>query len=477
MPMGKRRHPMYEGAALLADPIYDYIQFTVPTDGDPDERTEKDLIDTPWMQRLRRVHQLQSSFWVFPSAEHSRFQHSLGTMHMAGRFADRLYPSLKREFGRHCPSQPFVKELLRVTGLVHDIGHGPFSHFFDHHFLEPTYGRGTTHEVLGQQIVVQKLADCIRRIRRSPDPEGAFAAQEELDPEYVAFLIRKPEAGPGRMPAWLRTLQPVFSGIYTADNMDYIQRDAYMTGFSLDLVDIDRLLYYTFVTRDGLTLHKSGSSALRRFVNARFTMYADVYYHRTNRAMDLHMQEIFAETIGLLYPFDPRADLDRYLGVSDWSLLEGVRQWVGDPDPRKRALALEWSRLVGREVKWKMAYDHMETMDDPRAKKFVSAHELERAIRETLPPGLAAIEFKVDVAHQDPRPLNPWTEETKKILIYDPATDRASSQPVQDLFRYIPAKVAHYRVFTLDHAHDAELSHATQGVLGGPGDSAIPTNV
>ena len=207
MPAGKRRHPMYEGVALLADPIYGYVHFTVPIEGRADERTEKDLIDTPWMQRLRRVHQLQSSFWVFPSAEHSRFQHSLGTMHMAGRFADRLYPSLKQAFDR-CPSFALVKELLRVTGLVHDIGHGPFSHFFDHHYLEPACG--TTHEGLGQQIVTEKLADLIRGIRRSPD--GAFKPGETLEPEHVAFLVRRPEAGAERLPGWLRTLQPVFSG-------------------------------------------------------------------------------------------------------------------------------------------------------------------------------------------------------------------------------------------------------------------------
>jgi uncharacterized protein len=472
MPAGKRRHPMYEGVALLADAIYGYIHFTVPIDGRAEEGTEKDLIDTPWIQRLRRVHQLQSSFWVFPSAEHSRFQHSLGTMHMAGRFADRLYPSLKQAFDR-CPSFSLVKELLRVTGLVHDIGHGPFSHFFDHHYLEPVYG--ITHEGLGQHIVTERLADLIRRIRRSPD--GPFKAGEALEPEHVAFLMRRPENGTERWPGWLRTLQPIFSGIYTADNVDYIQRDAYMTGFSLDLVDIDRLLYYTFVTPEGLILHKSGSSALRRFVNARFTMYADVYYHRTNRAMDLHMQEIFEETVRLLFPFDPRQELDRYLGVSDWSLLEGVRRWLDEADPRKRALGEEWSRIVGREVKWKMAYDHMETMDDPRAKRFVDATELEAEVRKALPPRLASLPLKVDVARQDPRPLNPWTEETKKILIYDPATDRASPQPVQDLFRYIPARVAHYRIFALDHAHDDALARATQTVLGGPGNQAISTNV
>lgn len=472
MPAGKRRHPMYEGVALLADPIYGYVHFTVPIERQTNERTEKDLLDTPWLQRLRRVHQLQSSFWVFPSAEHSRFQHSLGTMHMAGRFADRLYPFLKQAFDR-CPSFALVKELLRVTGLVHDVGHGPFSHFFDHHYLEPVCG--ITHETLGQQIVEEKLADLIRRIRRSP--EGPFRPGESLEPEHVAFLIRRPEAGADRLPGWLRTLQPIFSGIYTADNMDYIQRDAYMTGFSLDLVDIDRLLYYTFVTPEGLVLHKSGSSALRRFVNARFTMYADVYYHRTNRAMDLHMQEIFAETVKRLFPFNPRQELDRYLGVNDWSLLEGVRQWCEAADPRTRALGEEWSRIVGRQVKWKMAYDHMETMDDPRAKKFVDAAELEAEIRRALPSALASLPFKVDVARQDPRPLNPWTEEAKKILIYDPATDRASPQPVEDLFRYIPARVAHYRIFALDHAHDDALARATQTVLGSAGGPAISTNV
>ena len=474
MPVGKRRHPMYEGIALLADPIYGYIQFTVPIEGQPDERTEKDLVDTPWVQRLRKIHQLQSSFWVFPSGEHSRFQHSLGTMHMAGRFADRLYPSLKQVFGRHCPSQAFVKELLRITGLLHDIGHGPFSLFFDQNFLEPCYG--LTHEVIGQRIVVERLGQYIRAIRRSPD--GPFDPNEVLQPEHVAFLMRKPTPGiADQAPRWLQTLQPVFSGIYTADNMDYIQRDAYMTGFSLDMVDIDRLLYYTFVTDKGLTLHKSGSSTLRRFVNARFTMYADVYFHRTNRAVDLHMAEIFQETIRVLFPFDPGEALNEYLGVSDWSLWEGVQRWVNDDDPRKRALGAEWAKILNREVKWKMAYDHMETMDEPRGKKFWSARDLEEAIRKHLPEPLRGIEFKVDMARQDPRPLNPWTEETKKILIHDPATGRASPSPVADLLRYVPAQVAHYRIFATDHSHDAELAAATQAALAGQNQEAFGTNL
>src|SRR6266545_7586863 len=125
--MGQPEDPNapYDGSALIADPIHKYVSFTVPfANPDPSEKTEKDLIDSPWVQRLRYIYQLQSARWVYPSAEHSRFQHSLGVMHVAGRFARHLYPSLAKVIP-DLPSFPYVEELLRVTALLHDIGHGP----------------------------------------------------------------------------------------------------------------------------------------------------------------------------------------------------------------------------------------------------------------------------------------------------------------------------------------------------------------
>jgi len=281
---------VYRGKALIADPIYQYAWFTVPSSDYPKELTEKDLIDSPWVQRLRRINQLQSARWVYPAAEHSRFQHSLGTMHVAGEFGRYLYPSLK-EICRDIPSLNYIEELLRIAGLLHDVGHGPYGHFFDDHFLNQYE---ITPEDIGKLIITKKLGNIIRQIRRSP--AGIFHNGECLDPNHVAMLIKMPTGGDTRLPAWLQLLRQLFSGIYTVDNLDYVQRDAYMTGFSLDIVDITRLRFYTFFTKDGLTLHQAGISALSRFLNARLNLYTNVYFHRTTRALDLHLQEIFRDS-------------------------------------------------------------------------------------------------------------------------------------------------------------------------------------
>jgi HD superfamily phosphohydrolase len=114
-----------------------------------------------------------------------------------------------------------------------------------------------------------------------------------------------------------------------------------MTGFSLDMVDIPRLRYYTFFTSEGLTLHQSGISALGRFLNARINLYSNVYFHRTTRALDLHLQEIFHDTMKLIFPGNPLNNLNTYLHCDEWSLFNEVQSWMEEKNSQKKKLADE----------------------------------------------------------------------------------------------------------------------------------------
>src|ERR1700730_8910898 len=182
-----RRHP-FAAVNLISDPLHGYIELTKRLSraeseaaGLPAEDTaEEDLLDSAWLQRLRRISQLQSARWVFPTAEHSRFTHGLGVMHEASLWARHLYPSLRARLvgdGVDPPSEGLVVETLRIAGLLHDVGHGPFAHFFDEHVLaafpapdDPRRRPGKTlsHEDLSQLIIERELGATIRGLRRAP---------------------------------------------------------------------------------------------------------------------------------------------------------------------------------------------------------------------------------------------------------------------------------------------------------------------
>ncbi|MEK7285936.1 MAG: HD domain-containing protein [Nitrospirota bacterium] len=451
------RQALYENLALISDPIHRYIPFTVPYKKE-ETVTEKTLIDSAWVQRLRYINQLQSARWVFPSAEHSRFVHSLGVMHVAGRFAKQIYPSLKEQ-NSDCPSFCFIESLLRVTGLVHDIGHGPFCHFFDDHFLN---GYDLTHEKLGQWIVKEELAPILKEIKRSPS--GEYASGEELCPNQIAFLIGKELEKTNKtekMPRWLVMLKPLFSGVFTVDNLDYVLRDAYMCGVAERQIDLDRLIYYTFFTKEGLTLHKAGLPALRMFLNARSFLYSNVYFHRTTRALDMHLQDIFPETMKLLFPYNPLQNREQYLALTDWSLLIAVSSWKGAKSAIKRSLFFEWQKIFLRDIKWKMSYD-MTFSSIGGDNILVKASDLENGIRARLPKTLKRVAFRVDMAIQDPRPMNPLMMGDRQLYVYNPSNQSVSKEALIELMDALPATLTQCRIFTHNHDHDLFFSRVAE---------------
>ncbi|MCZ6622726.1 MAG: HD domain-containing protein [Deltaproteobacteria bacterium] len=467
--MAQTMESEYEGTALVADPIHRYIQFTVPQK--KGEVTEKDLIDSPWVQRLRYIYQLQSARWVYPSAEHSRFQHSLGAMHLAGEFAKHLYPSLHRVLGNECPSACFIEEYMRVTGLLHDVGHGPFGHFFDHNFLVDFK---ITHEDIGQTIIQDKLGELIRQLRRSPS--GPFMPGEELKPEDIAFPIKKDAKEDHRKPKWLRLLQPLTSGIFTFDNLDYVSRDSYMCGVAVGPIDRERLMHYTFFSPKGLTLHKAGNAALTMFLNARLYLYTNVYYHRTTRAIDLHLRDIFPDTMRIIFAGNPLENMENYLHLTDWSLLEEVSRWRYSKG-QNEALAQEWGRILDRDIKWKMAYDRTLSLNElSYGMALIQDSDWEKRIRASLPSSEHDLVFRVDMATQDPRPENPFAMGKKQIYIFDPSTGEITKGSLSELFEFIPSKVVQFRVFALDHESDHLLAEVAERTLKG-GSPAVKTSV
>ncbi|HSE92032.1 MAG TPA: HD domain-containing protein [Methylomirabilota bacterium] len=461
----------YEGRGLIADPIHQYIQYTRPG-GIPGEATEQDVIDTPWVQRLRRIPQLQSARWVFPAAEHSRFQHSLGAMHLAGRLAQQLYPSLRAIFPDG-PSGPLLEELLRMAGLLHDVGHGPFGHFFDDNFL---VDYELTHELVGQRIIRESLGGVLRALRRSPS--GAFNADEWIDPEWICYLMGKAYTQPLEShPKWLPFLKPLLSGVFTADNMDYVLRDAYMCGVAVGPIDVERIIYYAFFSEKGLTLNRAGLGAFIMFLNARFYMYTNVYYHRTTRGIDLHLKEIFRDTMRLAFPIDLRQELHPYLHLTEWTLLEEVGRWHHAEEPEKKALGAEWQQILERRLKWRMSHEVVLDLFEPkRGQAFLDAETVERRVRMFLPARLRDFPFRIDMALQDPRPLNPLKMGDRQIYVYDASRSEVAAEPLTELLKYLPGKVAQCRIFATHHEHDADLAIALQRALEEE-PSSIVTNV
>jgi HD superfamily phosphohydrolase len=466
----------YQGRGLIADPIHQYILYTRPG-AVPGEATEQDVIDTPWVQRLRRIPQLQSARWVFPAAEHSRFQHSLGAMHLAGRMARQLYPSL-RAIVPDAPSEPLVDELLRMAGLLHDVGHGPFGHFFDDNFL---VDYELTHELVGQRIIREELGDIIRGLRRSP--AGVFQGGEQIDPEWICYLMGKAYTQPLEShPRWLPFLKPLLSGVFTADNMDYVLRDAYMCGVAVGPIDIERIMYYSFFSEKGLTLDRSGLGAFIMFLNARFYMYTNVYYHRTTRGIDLHLKEIFRDTMRIAFPYDLRKELHPYLHLTEWTLLEEVGRWHDAPDrephaDEKRRLGGEWRHILDRRLKWRMSHEVILDLFEPkRGQGFLDAETVERRVKLHLPAPLRDVPFKIDMALQDPRPLNPLKMGDRQIYVYDAATGEVAAEPLTELLKYLPGKVAQCRIFAMSHQHDAALAAALKRALDVDADTVV-TNI
>jgi hypothetical protein len=348
-------------------------------------------------------------------------------MHEAGLWARALYPSLRSALaaepdGASIPSEGLVTETLRMAGLLHDVGHGPFAHFFDDHVLaafeapaDPRRpdAKRLTHEDLSGMIIGE-LGALLRGLRRAPGAvaeRDALREDEVVEPAWVAFLIAKPALSDPAMPRWVRWLAPLLSGVFTVDNLDYVRRDAYLTGVTAGPVDVERLRRYCFVGRDGLTLYEPGLGALEMFLSARRFMYQQVYFHRTVRAIDLDLAEVFGPSIRAIFGDGSPADrLPAYADLDEYALLHQAARWGrgldvieaggSEPEPGDGRIGPEvaaaWRAILLRQPTWR-------SEAEVRA-EYEAGESVDRVIATlgTAEPGRVAI----DLAVVDARPAD-----------------------------------------------------------------------
>jgi hypothetical protein len=268
--------------AEIRDPVHGYVKMT---------EVERDLIDTPFVQRLRRVHQLAGSYLVYPGAVHTRFDHVVGAMHVAGQIAESVAPT--SGIG---PDQ--VQE-VRIAALLHDVGHGPFSHMYEEVLADRT---DVTHEDISQRIVLETpIRDVLER--------NGFSAKK-----MSAFAVGKQRGRPLFM-------NEIIAGGLSADIMDYLLRDSYFTGVEYGKVDIRRVIDSLQVAEGRLAVENAALYAFEALLLARYEMFKAVYFHRTVRAAELMLvqsMKLADDVLGLT----DLSDLDSYLELTDEIVLQ-----------------------------------------------------------------------------------------------------------------------------------------------------------
>lgn len=308
---------------VFRDPVHNYITVNHPV--------IYDLINSKEFQRLRRVKQVSTTVFTFHGAEHSRFSHCLGVYEIARRVTEI--------FDAKFPEIWDTNEdlLTMVAALLHDVGHGAYSHTFEKLF-------DTDHEAITQEIIT------------SPDTEvNAILRQVSPDfPEKVANVINHTYHN--------KQVVQLISSQIDCDRMDYLLRDSYYSGANYGQFDLTRILRVIRPTKDSIVFEYNGMHAVEDYIVSRFQMYMQVYFHPASRAMEVLLQNLlkrakylyhidshfFEKTSPNLIPFlANQASLADYLSLDDGVMNTYFQAWISAEDDILADLA---SRFVNRKV-------------------------------------------------------------------------------------------------------------------------------
>jgi HD superfamily phosphohydrolase len=309
---------------IINDPVYGFLRFP--------EKEILNIIDHPWFQRLRHIKQMGLAQLVYPGASHTRLHHSLGACHLMGKALEELKSKGIKLTDEECLS-------ARIAILLHDIGHGPFSHALEHSLVE-----GIPHEHL------------------------SHLAMQRMNRQFGGLMDNSIKIFDHSYPK--KYLHQLVSSQLDVDRMDYLTRDSFYTGVSEGVIGYDRILQMMTVVDDELMVEEKGVHSVEKFIIARRLMYWQVYLHKTVLAAELMLINILKRakeltllgeqlfcTPALQYFLgkqltagdfeEDETHLDMFCQLDDNDMMAAIKTWQGHKDP---ILSLLCRMLVERKL-------------------------------------------------------------------------------------------------------------------------------
>ena len=369
----------------IIDPIHDFIRVY---------EHEISIIDKPIFQRLRRIRQLSGAHLTYPAAQHTRFEHSLGVMHIASLAGHAL-----NEKGIFKSDDI---EILRLAGLLHDIGHGPFSHLFEEIIQE----KKISHEDYGKEIILKSEI-------------GDVLSKNGFDKK----LITRIAFGNSKF----QFMNEIVSGTLSADMMDYLLRDGYFTGAEHAKIDHKRITQSLYVHHKKLALERSALYSFESMMYSRYQMFKAVYFHKTVRAAEVMLIEALRlsdDEFGFT-----SFNLNEYVKLTDEyvlsslissksSKLKRARQFAQDYQNRKLLKCVFERILTSRTNLKKTRTDELRTSISKKSK----VDENEIFVDSSVTPSI---------------PLTPSKNESKSIILI--TNDNGKFSAKEMLISEIPA--------------------------------------
>lgn len=455
---------------IINDPIYGIIGLSA---------LEEALMDTPAMQRLRRIHQMGLSSYVFPGGEHSRFSHSLGVLHIMGRMCDHLY--------RRHPDMFTLEDVckLRLAALLHDVGHTPFSHLTESVYSykesfpcrenDPELlcrisnapkNKSVNHEHLGAQVVMNYR------------PIAELLTQNGWNPREIGHIIQGLSFDPGQRNTHLY-IQMMHSSI-DADRLDYLLRDSAQIGVVFGHVELDYIIHCMELVKAGpsghhiLVFDTRAQHALEHFLMSRYFYYSQSILHRTISAFEAVMKTLLYRMSGTDdFTFSnynrvvSSVDSPSFLNFDDNWMWEQMGRYAANAGDYDRRL---WDILHSRREPYILRLEKVilpkdgSMPEDSRAKRFL---KLKKLCMDS--PGEAARELGLPVEHlgtcfssleleHSPDPKNPWLDGAIKLRASDGSLFYLASDSTSLMNKMTGFTSNALNIFSLNEPDEARLT-------------------